>query len=445
MAFADHINKSELPMEPMTLFSRIADPAKVARFLREQVPTVEIDGPDHDWRNAVVSFGNRKLAFTHDPSYYAEPNWSVQMNGMQGYFSRFPVSERRELALLLPTTFKFSLGLLLDPDCDALDDPRLELIFGVTELLDGVIFTPSAFRDARGRILYGAGGEEEEDPDAKWPRVVAEVSVADSRGGAAHEASRPKSPAEDDLSQAPSVQRVARRALALTAVGARAILEQDGGVILKPGTSRWHPHYWFSRRESQRLELVEWVRLVGIDDELEPDEWEVVERPVGGLEQGQQINSTWRLEGLAVLAWALSRQEMPAHDELVQVYSLLAKLGVLDVVAAKELLVHATLRPRGELAKLRNGLFALHWRLTDFRVNRKTIDFPEFAKTAWFGPLDVSNLKMIERDLAIQGKRLDRASADALSTASSAAHERHQAANWLWQGPERYSEASVDT
>jgi hypothetical protein len=81
-------------MEPITLFARIADPAAVARRLRELAPAVEIDGPDDDWRNAIVTFGvgnqARSLTFTHDPNYYSEPNWSNQMTGMRGFFSRFP-------------------------------------------------------------------------------------------------------------------------------------------------------------------------------------------------------------------------------------------------------------------------------------------------------------------------------------------------------------------
>lgn len=35
-----------MAMEPITLFARIADPAAVARRLREIAPAVEIDGPD---------------------------------------------------------------------------------------------------------------------------------------------------------------------------------------------------------------------------------------------------------------------------------------------------------------------------------------------------------------------------------------------------------------
>jgi hypothetical protein len=46
-----------MAMEPITLFSRIADPAKVATKLRELSPTVALDGPDDQWRRAVVRVG----------------------------------------------------------------------------------------------------------------------------------------------------------------------------------------------------------------------------------------------------------------------------------------------------------------------------------------------------------------------------------------------------
>jgi hypothetical protein len=428
-----------MAMEPMTLFARIANPAAVARLLRERAPSADIDGPDDSWRQAVISLGQGTITFTHDPAYYSEPNWSVQMNGMRGYFSHFPETDRKARALLLPTTFKFSLGLLFDPDYDPDGDARLDIVYAVTELLDGVLFTPSSFRDARGRVLYGAGGEDEEDAEAAWPRVIAEVNIADA----------PRAPtSEPDQTQPPAPARVARRALALTAVTARAILEQ-GSVNLGLDAPGWNPITWvrhlMSGQQRQHQNLLAWIQLLGIDDEFEPDEWEALQRPPGRLDQTQQINSTWRLEGLGVLAWALGRFTLPTHDQLVECHSLWRSLGILDVAACKGMLVQPTLRPRGEIESLRKRLFALHWRLTDFFVQPKVIDFAEFARTAWFGPLDISGFPLQGGDLAIGGARIDEASPEALGDARSIAHERHLAANWLLEGPERYSEASANT
>ncbi len=438
-----------MPAEPMTLFARIADPAGVARLLRERVPGVALDGPDEGWRHAVVTCSTGTVTFTHEPAYRAEPNWSVQMNGMAGYFARFPDTERKKTALLLPTTFKFSLGLLFDPDDRGDNDPRLEIVHGVAELLDGVIFTPSALRDARGRILYGAGGEDAEDPDAVWPRVVAEIDLGKS-------AALPQSATAEQTSLPPTPARVRAPALALTAVTARAILEQ-GGVNLGLGRPNWNPLIWMRHRLAgqgeQHRKLLQWVGLLGIGDEFEPDEWEVLQRPPGRLEQQQQVTSTWRLEGLAVLAWSLGRFELPPHDQLVECHSLWHGVGMLNVAACKSLLVNPTLRPLPELQALRRRLLAIHWRLTNFYVRPAPMDFvsvtqaafSNYDRTAWFSPQEVANLPLAGGDLAIRGARLNQASAEEFSIARSIAHERHLAANWLCAGSERYSATDVST
>jgi hypothetical protein len=423
-----------MAVEPITLFARIADPAGVARCLRERAPSVEIEGPDDAWRKAVATFTTlmkkRTLTLTHDPAYYSEPNWSRQMNGMRGYFERFPGTANKPRVMMLTTSFRFSLGTVFVPDFDPAGDPRLDILFAVTELLDGVLFTPSSLRDARGRILFGAGGKDDEDPEAIWPRVAGEVSISEPRGAAMHERSRRRPPGEvDEHADPPAAARVARRALALTCVTARAILEREGG----PGAGGTHDR------------LLTWAKEIGIRDELEPEEWEVVKRPPSKLDEQMQVNSTWRLEGLAVLAWALGRFELPPHDQLVQLDPLWRSLGLLDADAARTLLADPALRPRAEIGALRNRLFALHWRLRDFYLNRRVMDFAAFARTCSFGPLDVTGLPLVEDDLGLRGARIDRATRDVFSSAHSAAQERHQAANWLWEGPRQYSRASVAT
>jgi len=421
--------------EPMTLFARIADPVGVARKLRELAPAVRIDGPDDDWRNATVTLGRwwkkRTLTFTHDPSYYGEPNWSMQMAGMRNYFSGFPQTERKERALMLPSTFRFALGFLYSPDFEE-NDPRYDIIFAVAEQLDGVLFTPSGLRDAHGRILFAAGGEEFEDTDAVWPQVIFEVSMSDPLGAAAHEMSRPRAPDDGpEDADPPSPERVARRALALTAVTGRAMLENDFDNGLR------EVHDWYQ-------ELLAWVGDIGID-EFEPDEWKVLQRPVGKLDVGMKVDSAWRLEGLVVLAWALGRFEIPPADELVQVRPLWESLGWPDADTARRLLVNPTLKSRPMICTLRNRLFTLHWRLLNQRIHPKVLDFAEFVRACTWGPMDITGLQLIDGDLALGGKRIDQVSDDLFSRSESAALERHKAVNWLWEGPARYSDARTDT
>ncbi|MBA4192616.1 MAG: hypothetical protein C0467_32005 [Planctomycetaceae bacterium] len=426
-----------MAQEPINVFARIADPAGVVKLLRERAPSLTLDGPDDDWQNAVVAYGKgkskRTITIKHDPAYYSEPNWSKQMSRMRGYFSGFPDTARKERVLLLTTTFRFSLATDFEPDFDPEEDPRLSLLFEITRMLDGVLFTPSSLRDANGRTLFSAGGEEDEDPTAEWPKVHGEVSFSTATGAAMHEMSRPRDPSEGpgEDAEPPSAARVASRALALVAVTGRAILEQDD-----PNAGHVQKTY---------ADLLEWVEEIGIGDEFEPDEREVVNRPLGQLAPQQQANATWRLESLVVLAWALKRFDIPPHDELVQLNPMWRSLGILDADAARELLARPELRSREEISILRNRLFSLHWRLRNFLVSPKQMDFAEFARTCWFGPLDISGLTLVDGDLAIQGLRIDCADEDAVGTAQSTAQERHQAVNWLWEGPERYSNASVAT
>jgi hypothetical protein len=73
-----------------------------------------------------------------------------------------------------------------------------------------------------------------------------------------------------------------------------------------------------------------------------------------------------------------------------------------------------------EIETLRKRLFALHWRVRNYRLHGKVIDFAEFARTCWFGPLDITGLPLIEGDLSIRGKRIDRLRPTASSLRRSA-------------------------
>ena len=71
--------------------------------------------------------------------------------------------------------------------------------------------------------------------------------------------------------------------------------------------------------------------------------------------------------------------------------------------------------------------------------------FGDYDQTAWFSAEEVAKLPLVEGDLAIRGVRVDKASPDDFSIARSIAHERHLAANWLCEGPEKYSATDVST
>ena len=91
------------------------------------------------------------------------------------------------------------------------------------------------------------------------------------------------------------------------------------------------------------------------------------------------VNATWRLEGLGILAWALTRLDVAPHDQLADPGVLLPSICMLNGGNAAELLANPKLRPVDELKRMRERLFAVNWRLTDFRLRSRAMDFREFA------------------------------------------------------------------
>lgn len=414
--------------EPINIFSRKVDPRGVVQILRRLAPTLHVIGPDDCWEKIVVAgpkrlFGRSwSLTFVHDPEYYDGPGWTRQVLGMQGYFMRFPGIDERPEILRLIGSLRFALATSFDPDRIMDADERLVYLFAVARFLDGVIFTPSSLRDANGKVLIAADGEY--DPDAVLPHVPETTANAEAAEPSALEQ-------DDDEPEPPTADRIACRVVALTAVAARALLEQENASD--------------AMVEARRKQLLEWVEVLGIANELEPDEWKVLQRPVGSLDRQATVNATWRLEGLAVLAWALGRFEVPAYDQLVEPGALLSSVGFLDEDAARALLTEAKLRPTEELQRYGTEILALHWRLRNFTLRPDPMDFPEFGRNAWFGPFDLSSFRLIANDLAIGGYEISKAPSDVFQATISSAMERHLAINWLRGYSRIYSETDTST
>lgn len=420
-----------MAFEPMNIFSNRVDPRGVAELLRNTVAGVEVVGPDDDWEQIVVVFPKkglfrkaRVLTFGHDANYYDGPDWPQQVAGMQGYFSRFPDCPTKSDVLRLIGTFRFSLSVPQhDLDINSSDE-RLRLVYAVCQHLDGAIFTPSSLRDAAGRILIGADGNS--DPAAILPRMP---PMADHPEAARDDESADDD--DDDDPEPPTAERVARRLLALTAVAARATLELDAPNL--------------DNAEDHRERIESWISDVGVADELEPDESKVIQRPVGTLDQQAFINSMWRVEGLAVLAWALHLHPLPPYDELVVPPELYQAIGLFDADSGRQILSGPELRTSEELAEMQEHLLAFHWRLRDFSLRPVAMDFVEFSHNCWFGSFDIDRFRVIDADLAIGDFAISDAPEEEIQRAQSTAMERHLALNWLMGYSEIYSQTDTST
>ncbi|MFP2926103.1 DUF4272 domain-containing protein [Pyxidicoccus sp. 3LG] len=298
---------------------------------------------------------------------------------------------------------KQCLGLTFDPGFD--DEGRCEaLVPALTTHLDGVFFAQDCVYAADGELLA-------------WPRDLAEPEA----GGAEGE--------EEAQVEPPEALRVAQRALILGAVAARAFLEDDPD----------------DDREERRQWLLERVEGLGLGPELEGPERRMLEAPVGGLSQRQVIEGSWRSEGLAVLSWALGVSELPAHDESVNAVELVFQRLRLIGDGKPPVLSSPRLRSLEELKRMERKLFVLHWRLRDFSLQPRALDFAEFARTAWFGPFDLTGIALAKDDLAIEGVPISRADREQVSRSQSIAMERHLAINWLLGRARLYSRVDTST
>lgn len=413
-------------MEPLSIYGHELNRAAVVHRLRQLAGKVRTDtGRDDDWTAVTATFGGgflrkaKTLTLNYSPEFCSEPGWSEQMMGMRGYFSRVPQTDMHRRTMWLIDTFRYVLGTILDPDAANTDDPRVQAIFSVAEVLNAAIFTPSALRDAKGLELFAVNGSY--DRHARWPPLW----------------TGPPDHVEDDDDEEleegdpPSAERVVARVLAFAALTGRALGEDDPDD---------------PDRETTMASIRAWARDSGAEDEMEPEEREVLEAPVGGLDRRAQVNAVWRIEGLAVLLWALGRGELPPHDQISDAKTLWRAARLLNHDPAREVPDAPELRPREELEAMRERLFAIHWRTREFRLRPGTLDFVDLAvRMPWMSESAVRALPLVDGDLAIGGVRIDRASADAVDTASSIATERHLAINWLCDGPELYSETDGST
>lgn len=228
----------------------------------------------------------------------------------------------------------------------------------------------------------------------------------------------------------PSQRRVASRALVLAAVAARGLIEKDGPP---------------EEYEADRKEIISWIEAVGISDELEPDEWKVLQLPVGSLERQAMVDATWRTEGLAVLLWALRRMELSPYDQQVNPGELFGTIGYWDENAGHEFLNSAEIRSLEELLALQTTLLALHWRLVEFSLRPEPLDFRKFARDGWMGPFDLTPFHLIDDDLSMGHFAISKAPMEMVKSVRSCANERHLAINWLMGYSQIYSETDTST
>lgn len=232
-------------------------------------------------------------------------------------------------------------------------------------------------------------------------------------------------------SQRPSAQRVAARALVLAAVAYRGWLENQAGD---------------KRAKASQAGLQEWLRDSGLDPAIEPQERQFLDCRLGRADEEYSVGGSWRMEGAAVLAWALRRFDLPPYDETVDFNALAKAIGVMNEEATEELIRAAVLRPSEAIDRYARQITVLSWRLRQFGLSPVPMEFVAYLrehsrfKKQWLEPL-----RLIDGDLAIGKRSISKAKKSDVQDCTSIVIERHVAAYWLQGDAELYSEVDPST
>jgi hypothetical protein len=391
--------------EVINIYSARGDARTVRQLLLTRYPhATDCSLAPDEWTEIDITYPDgKRVRVLHDASFYTGNGWENQKRGMMKYFERWPLGSQHSQLEQAVSAFQFALAVRFEPESGPEDD-RLVVVRELAEHLNGVLFSPTALRDPHFRVLVAADGQT--DPAAQWPAIEL-LSVTPC----------PHSPL-----------RIARRAVALLFLSLRGLLERDSDT--QP-----HTDVNYSR-------LQEWTDELSIDDEFEPWEWETIRTLPGQLAPQMAANAGWRVEGLAVLAWALYRGELPRYDQVADADLTWDAIGYLHEAKIRELWANPIVRTRSELEAYYRQMKRYHHRLlarweATTNEGHRSEDDPSLKSQDW------AALGQVDGELALRGVRLDRVSPELLGTCLSIARERHQAISWLCLGPDRYSDAAT--
>lgn len=229
----------------------------------------------------------------------------------------------------------------------------------------------------------------------------------------------------------PSADKVARRAIVLSVISCRGIVEGD----------RANP----SGGADLAARSFDWLVQLGLEKELSDWERRILSSPFGALTDRDRVNAGWLSEAVCVLAWALGRGEMPGYEEQCDPAETANGLGFLEP-KEKTALNQPSLQTKASLQEYNEFIYNLHWRVRDFSLRPSSYDFESLALKAWGEPVLRHGLKITAKDLCVNGVPIVNAKDADRRHLTSITQERHRASNWLiGYASEDFYEVTTDT
>jgi hypothetical protein len=227
----------------------------------------------------------------------------------------------------------------------------------------------------------------------------------------------------------PQPSDIGRRALILSGVVCRASLEgyTDESYVRDTAGS-----------------IIDWFDDLDLWPYVEPDEERILRSQFGQLPKPLQVCGTWFIEGLALLAWAMRRGDLPSHDQQVDPIGVTNSLDFLEPSAA-ELIIAPRLRDHAELNAAREWYYDVHCTLRGFLHHGGDGQLAKWIVDC-LAILELSpETVMHHGSLALKGVPIGEVEREGLETWEWVIRERHRAAIWLEGEYPRYTELPVDT
>jgi hypothetical protein len=163
---------------------------------------------------------------------------------------------------------------------------------------------------------------------------------------------------------------------------------------------------------------------------LDAAEIRFINSPFGSLTVAERCEASWLIEGMAVLAWALEKAELPSFWQRVDAAHISDKLGMFRP-GVKDGLARAALRDSEEIGTAALSYAALHWRLAKHNENPGKVDFEEHLKHPDTGVALAHDFELLEGDIVIDGAPLERITRQRFLEIWCIVRERIKAFRWL--------------
>jgi Domain of unknown function (DUF4272) len=169
----------------------------------------------------------------------------------------------------------------------------------------------------------------------------------------------------------------------------------------------------------------------GVFKTYEPAEVRLLQAPWGSLPRPARVALGWAVEGVAVMAWALGKAQLPPFDIRCEGAPVGSALGLFQH-ESPEALRDATLRDPAEIEAHALTYEILSWRLERFLETRQRIDFVSRLTEFNSRYRTARGFTLLEDgDLAVDGAPLVEISDDRLFEVCTVVRERHKAFRWL--------------